>query len=120
VEIVPPLSDHLQEEVDPERALELHQAGGVQLVDVREQHEWDAGRIAGARHIPVAALSDQAESLDREKPVVFYCLSGSRSSMATQAFNASGFDAHNMTGGIAAWDAKGLPLEPDDGRVVAH
>ncbi len=114
-----PLSD-LQEEVDPERALVLHKAGQVQLVDVREQYEWDAGRIAGARHIPVAALSGQAESLGRDRPVVFYCRSGSRSSMATQAFNASGFDAHNMTGGIVAWAAKGLPVEPDDGRVANH
>jgi len=116
---VTPLSD-LQEEVDPERALVLHEAGQVQLVDVREQYEWDAGRIAGARHVPVASLSERAETLDRERPVVFYCRSGSRSSMATQAFNASGFDAHNMTGGITAWDAKGLPLEPDDGRVANH
>lgn len=114
-----PLSD-LQEEVAPARARELHEAGEAQLVDVREQHEWDAGRIAGARHIPVAELSEQAGSLDSERPVVFYCLSGSRSGMATQAFRASGFDAHNMTGGIAAWDAAGLPLEPDDGRVAEH
>lgn len=119
MEAVCPLSD-LQEEVAPERALELHQAGDVQLVDVREQHEWDAGRVGGARHIPVAALSEHAQSLDRDRPVVFYCLSGSRSSMATQAFNASGFSAHNMTGGIAAWDAQGLPLEPEGGRVVNH
>jgi rhodanese-related sulfurtransferase len=116
---VSPLS-RLQEELDPERTLELHEAGDVQLVDVREQHEWDTGRIPGARHIPVGALSEHAGSLDRDKPVVFYCLSGSRSSMATQAFNASGFDAHNMTGGIAAWNANGLPLEPEDGRVAEH
>ena len=49
--------------------------------------------------------------------MVFYCLSGSRSAMATQAFNASGFDAHNMTGGIAAWNADGLPM---DGQVAEH
>ena len=66
---------------------------------------------------PVAQLSEQAESLDRERPVVFYCRSGSRSAMATQAFNASGFDAHNMAGGIVAWDAGGLPM---DGEVAEH
>ncbi len=110
------LSD-LQGEVSPARARELHDAGAVQLVDVREQHEWDAGRIAGARHVPVAELSEQAGSLDRDHPVVFYCLSGGRSGMATQAFNASGFDAHNMTGGIAAWNAGGLPME---GEVAEH
>lgn len=111
-----PLSD-LQEEITPQEARKLHGAGGIQLVDVREPEEWDAGRIAGARHVPVAELSEQADSLDREKPVVFYCLSGARSGMATQAFAASGFDAHNMTGGIAAWNAAGLPM---DGVVAEH
>jgi rhodanese-related sulfurtransferase len=114
-----PLSD-LQVDVTPERARELHESGDVQLVDVREEYEWEAGRIAGARHIPVAELTEQAQTLDRERPVVFYCRSGARSSMATQAFNASGFDAHNMTGGIVAWDAGGLPLEPDGGSVADH
>jgi rhodanese-related sulfurtransferase len=114
-----PLSD-LQVDVTPERTRELRDAGDVQLVDVREQYEWDAGRIAGARHIPVGELTQQAETLDRERPVVFYCRSGARSSMATQAFNASGFDAHNMSGGIVAWDSSGLPLEPDDGSVADH
>jgi rhodanese-related sulfurtransferase len=114
-----PLSD-LHEEVTPEQARELHEADAVQLVDVREQNEWDAGRIAGATHIPVAELSDRAPSLDADKPVVFYCQSGSRSAMATQAFRASGFDAHNLTGGIAAWDSQGLPLEPEDASVVNH
>jgi rhodanese-related sulfurtransferase len=114
-----PLSD-LQVDVTPERTRELHASGDVQLVDVREQYEWEAGRIAGARHIPVAELTQQADTLDRERPVVFYCRSGSRSSMATQAFNASGFDAHNMSGGILAWDSSGLPLEPDGGSVANH
>lgn len=111
-----PLSD-LQEELTPARARELHEAGEIQLVDVREQDEWDAGRIAGARHVPVAQLSEQADSVERARPVVFYCLSGARSGMATQAFKASGFDAHNMTGGIAAWNAGGLPM---DGVVAEH
>lgn len=111
-----PLSD-LQGEISPWRTRELHEAGDVQLVDVREPHEWEAGRIAGAGHVPVSELSDRALTIDPEKPVVFYCLSGGRSGMATQAFRASGFDAHNMTGGIAAWDAAGLPL---DGVVAAH
>ncbi len=49
--------------------------------------------------------------------MVFYCRSGARSAMATQAFSEAGFDAHNMAGGLLAWDAAGLPLEPDGGYV---
>jgi rhodanese-related sulfurtransferase len=40
--------------------------------------------------------------------------------MATQAFARAGFDAHNLAGGLVAWDAAGLPLEPDGGYVADH
>ena len=63
-------------------------------------------------------LAAQAESIDRDRPVVFYCRSGSRSAMATQAFRGAGYDAHNMEGGLLDWAAAGLPLEPDDGHVA--
>jgi rhodanese-related sulfurtransferase len=38
--------------------------------------------------------------------------------MATEAFSGAGFDAHNMAGGLLAWDAASLPLEPSDGHVA--
>jgi rhodanese-related sulfurtransferase len=90
----------------------------VQLIDVREIDEYDAGRISGARHIPLAQLPALAADLDRGKPIVFYCRSGSRSAMAAEAFRGAGFNAHNMAGGLLDWDAAGLPLEPADGRVA--
>ena len=106
--------------VDPERAKSLIERGEVQLVDVREPHEWDAGRIAGARHIELERLASEADSLDRERPVLFYCRLGARSGMAANAFRRAGYDAYSMDGGITAWDEKGLPLEPADGTVAPH
>ncbi len=106
--------------MSPEQVAELHARGEVHLVDVREPYEHEAGRIAGARHVALATLSREADSFDRERPTVFYCRSGGRSAMATQAFKASGFKAFNMTGGLMAWAAQGLPLEPDDGSVADH
>ena len=50
--------------------------------------------------------------------MVFYCRSGARSAMATEAFTQAGFDAHNMVGGLLEWAAAGLPLEPADGHVA--
>jgi rhodanese-related sulfurtransferase len=97
----------------------LQQRDDVQLIDVREQYEVDAGRIAGSRHIALGTLTSQAETLDREKPIVFVCRTGSRSGMATEAFRGAGYDAHNLVGGLVDWDAAGLPLEPDGG-YVAH
>ena len=69
-------------DVDPDRARELVDAGETQLVDVREPYEWDAGRIAGARHIQLVQLATEAGSLDQDRPVLFYCATGSRSTMA--------------------------------------
>ena len=90
------------------------------VVDVREDHEREAGHIAATRHIAVGELAAQAESLPRERPVIFYCLSGARSAMAAQAFRAAGYDARSMAGGIADWDAEGRPLSPEGGHVAGH
>ena len=107
-------------DIDADRAKALIDAGEVQLVDVREPHEWDAGRIAGARHIELERLASEAGSIDRETPVLFYCRLGARSGMAANAFRRAGYDAYNMTGGLVEWEARGLPLEPSDGRVAEH
>ncbi len=68
--------------------------------------------------VELALLAGAAETIDRDRPVVFYCRSGSRSSMATEAFRGAGYDAHNMSGGLLEWHAAGLPLEPEDGHVA--
>jgi rhodanese-related sulfurtransferase len=107
-------------ELTPARVKELLDAGEVQLVDVRETYEHEAGRISGARHIELERLASEADSIDRELPVVFHCRLGSRSAMATQAFRTSGWEAFNMAGGIQAWADDGLPLEPEDGTVADH
>ena len=93
---------------------------GVQLVDVRETYEHDAGRIAGARHIELERLASQAETIDKDQPVLFYCRLGARSAMAAQAFRRAGYDAYTMTGGLSEWDQLGMPLEPEGGTVADH
>jgi rhodanese-related sulfurtransferase len=104
-------------EVSPERAAELIRDGGVQLLDVREPHEVEAGRLDGSRHVALGELSGAADSIDRDTPVLFYCLSGARSGMAAQAFREAGYQAYNLAGGLVAWDAAGLPV---DGEVLGH
>ena len=108
----------LPEELTPRQVAELVGDGGAQLVDVREPYEHEAGRIAGDLHIELERLTAQVGAIDRERPVVFYCRSGSRSALAAQAFGASGYTAHNLTGGLQAWVKDGLPIEPADGLVA--
>ena len=107
-------------DVDPERVAELHRDGAVQLIDVREEYEWDAGRIAGARHIELERLAGQAETIAKDRPVIFQCRLGARSAMAAQAFRAAGYEAWSMAGGLQRWADEELPLEPDDGVVADH
>jgi hydroxyacylglutathione hydrolase/adenylyltransferase/sulfurtransferase len=102
----------------PQQVAELLGKNEIQLIDVRELDENQAGRIAGGRLIQLGDLAAQVDSIDRDRPVVFYCRTGARSAMATTAFRQAGFDAHNMTGGLVEWQAAGLPLEPADGHVA--
>ncbi len=91
---------------------------GAQVIDVRVEHEWEVGRIAGATHLPLAELAERAGEIDRERPVILYCRGGNRSTMATAALAAAGYDAAKLTEGIVGWAEEGLPLEPDDGYVA--
>jgi len=107
-------------DVEPERVAELQREGSIQLIDIREPHEWEAGRIPGARFLTMSELAAQAETIDPSTPVVFYCRVGGRSAMAANAFRRAGYDAYTMTGGLVEWEAQGRPLEPDGGFVADH
>ena len=91
---------------------------GAQLVDVRADHEWEAGRIAGAKHLPLPELPQRTGELAQNSPVVIYCRGGNRSSMATAALAEAGFDAVKLSEGIVGWSEEDLPLEPEGGYVA--
>ncbi|HVW19269.1 MAG TPA: rhodanese-like domain-containing protein [Solirubrobacteraceae bacterium] len=107
-------------EIDPARASALLAAGEAQLVDVREQREWDAGRIPGARHVPLGTLAERASELDPALPVIVQCRVGGRSAIAAQALRAAGIEAWSLAGGLLRWVDEGLPIEPEDGFVASH
>ncbi len=110
----------LPENLTPQQVADLHAKGALELVDVREPYEHEAGRIAGARHVELERLASKADTIDRERPVVFYCRLGARSGMAANAFRRAGYDAYSMDGGLEAWAERGLPLEPAGGGVAEH
>jgi rhodanese-related sulfurtransferase len=104
-------------EVSREEAQKLVEAG-AQLVDVRADHEWEAGRIVGATHVPLAELAERTGEIDRDRPVVLYCRGGNRSTMAADALTDAGFDAAKLSEGIVGWSEADLPLEPEGGYVA--
>lgn len=89
----------------------------VQILDVREPYEWDAGHIDGSVHIPLSQVMAGQEKgrLDPELPVVIVCKTGNRSELAALMLQARGFKAENFEGGTEAWVAAGLPLRASDG-----
>jgi rhodanese-related sulfurtransferase len=102
--------------ISAERLTELV-GEGAQLIDVRRPYEWEAGRIAGARHIEMNELTASAESIERDPPVVFYCRTGNRSGMAAAAFREAGYEAYHLADGIEGWVAGDRELEPEGGEV---
>ena len=87
---------------------------------MRADHEWEAGRIAGATHLPLDELAERAGEIDKERPVVLYCRGGNRSTMATAALAEAGYDAAKLSEGIVGWAEEGLPLEPEGDGYVAE
>ena len=112
--------ERVSDEYTPQQVAALIAGGDVQLIDVRMDDEHTAGHIPDDRLIQLPDLAAEVGSIDKDKPVIVYCLSGGRSSMATQALREAGYDAHNMVGGFRDWHAAGLPVEPADGFVLEH
>ncbi|MFN8150605.1 MAG: rhodanese-like domain-containing protein [Solirubrobacterales bacterium] len=104
-------------ELSPAEA-ESKVSAGAQLIDVRQQYEWDAGHIDGALHVPLEDLPAKAAELDRDREVVVQCRSGSRSAFAVAALREAGFEAFNLAGGLQAWVADGKSIEPQGGTVA--
>jgi rhodanese-related sulfurtransferase len=119
--MAPTGKDSTDIDVDPAQVADwLAEDSGPQVIDVREAYEREAGHIADTRHIELQALTAAAASVERERPVVFYCRVGARSQMAAQAFRASGYEAYSMKGGLRRWADEGRPLSPEGGHVADH
>lgn len=86
------------------------QINSMQVLDVREDFEWDAGHIEGAVHIPLAQLPSRIDELDSGRPVLAVCHVGQRSAMAAAFLRDRGFDVQNLEGGMDAWASRNLPV----------
>lgn len=79
----------------------------VVLIDVRELHEWEAGHITGAAHIPLSILQENLNAFPKpadDKICILYCQRGSRSKKAAELLLAAGFkEIVSLQGGYEAW-----------------
>nr|WP_019144169.1 rhodanese-like domain-containing protein [Aeromicrobium massiliense] len=79
------------------------------VLDVREDHEWEAGHVEGAVHVPLAQVPERAGELDPQKRTLVVCHLGGRSARATAYLQQLGHDVINLDGGMDAWQAAGRP-----------
>ena len=87
-------------------------ASDWQLLDVRDDDEFAAGRVAGARQVFLGELPDRLETLDTTKRYTVMCGSGSRATIAASILARSGFESVDVwLGSFSAWTALDYPVE---------
>jgi rhodanese-related sulfurtransferase len=102
-------------EIDIEEYKRLRDAGEAgQLVDVREDNEWEANHARGAIHLSKGIIERDIETTfpDKSTKLILYCGGGYRSALATDNIQKMGYtDVISLDGGWRAIEASGLPLE---------
>src|SRR5205823_6086000 len=91
---------------------ELHKrAGDVQILDVRERDEWDAGHIADSHHTPYHDIRGLPDDIDPQAPVAVICASGQRAAVGASLLqrHGAGRVLHVVDGGVPQWARMGWP-----------
>ena len=85
----------------------------LQILDVREQSEWDDGHIPGSTHVPYHDIHSMPDALDPAKPIAAVCASGQRSAVAASLLQRFGGESviHVVDGGVGTWERAGHPIE---------
>jgi rhodanese-related sulfurtransferase len=96
------------------QATQLMNREDALVVDLRPAAEFAGGHILGARNVPLADMARRAGELDKykAKPVIVYCGTGNSAGAGAALLRKGGFaNVANLTGGFAAWQQAGLPVE---------
>jgi hydroxyacylglutathione hydrolase len=85
---------------------------GYNIVDVREDWEWNKGHMPGARHVVLSQILANPKGQKFDDRTIFVCAVGERSAVAAEMAVALGVnDVVSFRGGTKAWKDAGLPLE---------
>ena len=109
--------------ITPRDAAAEVETGGALIVDVRERDEFAAERAPGVALVPMSEFAARHDELPKDRPLLMICAAGSRSAAATAYLVQRGWpDVRNVTGGMMAWAATGLPTrggrpDADEGAI---
>jgi len=107
--------------LSPKQAAERIAQGGVEVIDVRDPHEWIEGHVPGARLVPLAELRKDPKGTIGHSGVIFVCAAGVRSETAARLAVQSGFkDVYNLSGGTRGWVKAGLALDHEPAITAAE
>lgn len=84
---------------------------GMEIIDVREEFEYEVVHIPNVKHIPLSELDTRLNELNKNTPYIIVCRSGQRSFFVTQYLSQLGYDVTNMLGGMIEWEG---PVETSD------
>lgn len=85
----------------------LRSGSSLQIIDVREPHEFRNGHIPGAKLIPLGQLQRRLDEIDKQQETVLVCHSGNRSGVACDFLDRIGFrNVRNLMGGMSSWDGQ--------------
>ena len=92
----------------------LDQGDDIQIIDVREPHEYEIGAIPNSKLIPLGQVLNRMNEIDPGRETVMHCKMGGRSAKAIEALQRAGFSGHliNLKGGITAWSNEVDPSVP--------
>jgi rhodanese-related sulfurtransferase len=113
---------HRIREIDIDEYKRMRERGDAgQLIDVREDHEWDLAHAAGAMHLSKGIIERDIETTfpDKNTKLVLYCGGGYRSALATDNLGKMGYtNVLSLNGGWRAIETSGLPLESGAGNSL--
>jgi hydroxyacylglutathione hydrolase len=113
--------DRLQQrvqEVSAEQLASLQATEAVEVIDVRNATEYDAGHIPGSRNFPLGRLPESLERIPRDRPVVVHCQTGGRAAVAIGLLQARNFQVRHLSGDFEGWVDSGRRVEKA-GEVTA-
>ena len=99
--------------ISPTEAVVLMNRAKPLILDVRNEDEFDAGHIQGAKHIPITELSNRMKEIEKfkDKPVLVHCQKGPRAKSACAILREAHFtQIHNLEGGLVSWIEAKMPV----------